>query len=66
MVIADLMFFDDPNKYRRQFDEVGYDGGDTDFPSRVEHLTECLKQLEAKVQITQIHPLVGVLTADWM
>lgn len=65
MVIADLMFFDDPNKHRQQFDKVGYDGGDTDFPSRVEYLTEFLGQLGAKVQITQIHSLVGVLTADW-
>ncbi len=65
MVIADLMFFDDPSKYRRQFDEVAYDDGDTDFPSRVEYLTECLKQLEARVRITQVHPLVGVLTVDW-
>ncbi|GAI33331.1 unnamed protein product, partial [marine sediment metagenome] len=61
MVIADLMFFDDPNKYRRQFDEVGYDGGDTDFPSRIEYLRGCLSDLRAKVHITQIHPLVGVL-----
>ncbi len=66
MVIADLMFFDDPNKYRRQFDEVGYDGGDTDFPSRVEYLTECLEQFGAKVQVARIHPLVGVIVANWV
>ena len=65
MVIADLMFFDDPNKHRQQFDKVGYDGGDTDFPSQAEYLTECLEQFGAKVQVAQIHPLVGVTTADW-
>jgi len=65
MVIADLMFFNDPNKHRQQLDKVGYDGGDTDFPCRVEYLTECLEQFGAKVQVAQVHPLVGVTTADW-
>lgn len=65
MVIADLMFFDDPNKYRRQFDEVGYDGGDTDLPSRVEYLTRCLANLGANVDVEKIHPLVGVIVANW-
>ncbi|GAH94800.1 unnamed protein product, partial [marine sediment metagenome] len=47
-------------------DEVGYDGGDTDFPSRVEYLTECLEQFGAKVQVARIHPLVGVIVANWV
>ena len=65
IVIGDLMFFEDPGRHSHQFGEVGYDGGDTDFPCRVEYLAKCLEQLGAKVHITQIHPLVGVLTADW-
>ena len=66
MVIADLMFFDDPDKYHRQFDEVGYDGGDTDFPSRVEYLTRCLANLGANVDVEKIHSLVAVIVADWV
>ncbi len=66
IVIGDLMFFQDPHKHRQQFDEIHYDGGDTDFPSRVEYLTECLDQFGAKVQVAQIHPLVGVIVADWV
>lgn len=66
MVIADLMLFDDPSEYRRQFDEVGYDGGDTDFPSRIEYLRDCLSDLGAKVQVAEIHPMVGVIVANWV
>lgn len=65
IVIADIMFFDDPNKCRDQFDAVHYDGGDTDFPSRVEYLTRCLANLGANVSVEKIHSLVGVIVADW-
>lgn len=66
IVIADIMFFDDPNKCRDQFDAVHYDGGDTDFPSRVEYLTRCLANLGANVGVEKIHCLVGVIVADWV
>jgi len=65
MVIGDLMFFEDPDGHRHQFDEVGYDGGDTDFPSGVEYLRNCLSDLDAKVRVERIHPLVGIIVADW-
>jgi ubiquinone/menaquinone biosynthesis C-methylase UbiE len=65
MVIGDIMFFDDPEKYKEIFDDIGYDGGQTDFPSRVEYLTECLHNLKAKTQVVQIHPLVGIIVADF-
>lgn len=65
IVIGDLMFFGDPDKYRHQFDEVGYDDGDTDFPSGVEYLRNCLSDLHAKVRVERIHPLVGIIVADW-
>jgi SAM-dependent methyltransferase len=65
IVIADIMFFEDPNDHRAEFDDVHYDAGDTDFPARVEYLTECLEQTGARVQVKQIHPLVGVMVADF-
>ncbi|MCK4584779.1 class I SAM-dependent methyltransferase [candidate division WOR-3 bacterium] len=65
MVIGDIMFFEDPDKFREEFDKVHYDAGYTDFPSRVEYLTECLEQVGAKVHAEQIHPLVGVIIADF-
>ena len=66
MVIGDIMFFEDPNKHREKFNEVHYDAGDTDFPSQAKYLTECLKRVGAKVSIEQIHPLVGVIIADFV
>ena len=66
MVIADIMFFEDPNEHRAEFDDVHYDAGDTDFPSRVEYLTDCLEQMGARVHVEQIHPLVGVIVADFV
>lgn len=66
MVIGDIMFFEDSNEHREEFDEVHYDAGDTDFPSRVEYLTDCLEQTGAKVHVEQIHPLVGVVVADFV
>lgn len=65
MVIGDIIFFEDPNQHRAEFDEVHYDAGDTDFPSRVEYLTDCLEQMGARVHVEQIHPLVGVIVADF-
>jgi len=65
MVIGDIMFFEDPDKFREEFDKMHYDAGYTDFPSSVEYLTECLEQVGAKVHVKQIHPLVGVIIADF-
>jgi ubiquinone/menaquinone biosynthesis C-methylase UbiE len=66
IVIGDIMFFEEPNKHIEKFNEVYYDGGDTDFPSRVEYLTECLKQAGGTTRVEQIHPLVGVIIADFV
>jgi len=66
MVIGDIMFFEDPIEHREGFDEVHYDAGDTDFPSRAEYLTDCLEQMGARVHVERIHPLVGVIVADFV
>ena len=64
-VIGDIMFFEEPHGQPEAFDEVGYDGGETDFPARAEHLIEWLEQTGAGVHLEQVHPLVGVVTADY-
>jgi len=51
------MFCDDPEEYCD-------DDGDTDFPSGVGYLTECLEHLGAKVPVEQIHPLAGVIVGS--
>ena len=65
MVIGDIMFFENPDKHRDKFDEIHYDAGDTALPSKVEYLIECLKEIGANVHVEQIHPLVGIITADF-
>jgi ubiquinone/menaquinone biosynthesis C-methylase UbiE len=65
IVIGDIVLFDVPDKHRDKFDAVHYDAGDTDFPPRVEFLIECLEQLGAKVYVEEIHPLVGIIMADF-
>lgn len=65
MVIGDIMFFEDPDRHREAYDEVGYDEGETDFPARAAHLMEWLERTGAGVHLEQVHPLVGVVTADY-
>ena len=65
IVIGDMMFFDNPNKYKDKFDEINYDRGDTDFPANVQFLIEYFEKMLAKIKVTQIHPLAGVITADF-
>lgn len=65
MVIGDIMFFGDRDSHRDRFDEAGYDAGDTDFPSHAEYLRDCLEQTGARVQVERVHPIVGVVVADF-
>ena len=65
LVIGDIIFFEDPKKHVAEFDKAGYDGGETDFPATVEFLLEHLKELGAKCKIEKVHPLVGIIIADF-
>ncbi len=66
VVIGDIMFFEDPEPYREEFEKVYYDNGDTDFPSSIDYLTTCLEELGAHIHVERIHPLVGVVRADFV
>ncbi len=65
MVIGDIMFFESPEKHDSKFEEVGYDGGEHDFPSSMEFLREALEELGANVRVERLHPLAGVMIADF-
>ena len=65
IVIGDMMFFDNPNKHKDKFDEINYDKGDTDFPATTQFLIECFEKQLAKIKVIQIHPLAGVILADF-
>ena len=45
LVIGDIMSFDNPEKYRGDFDKVNYDGGDTDFPAQTDFLIGYLEEI---------------------
>ena len=65
LVMGGLMFFDDPKNYIAEFDKAGYDGGETDFPATVEFLLKHLESLGARCQVEKLHPLAGIIIADF-
>ncbi len=63
IVIGDLMFFENPDKYKEKYDMIGYGPG-SDQPSKVEELVECFSKFDFDVVVHKLHPLVGVLAAN--
>jgi len=64
VVIGDMMFFENPKKHQDKFDEINYDGGETDFPAKAEFLVKCFKKYSSNIQVKKIHPLAGVIVID--
>ncbi len=64
IVIGDIMWFEDPETVKSDWDSVCYDSGDTDFPTSVETLSSMFLRIGARVHLTRLHPLVGVICAD--
>ena len=65
MVVGDMMFFESPETHEEKFEEVGYDGGEHDYPSTMEFLKSTLEGLGASVKVERLHPLAGILIADF-
>ena len=63
IVVGDLIWSEEPEKYRDEWENVYYDDGDTDFPADVEYLTGLFRETGARVDFTKIHPLVGIVRA---
>ncbi len=66
MVIGDIMFFEDPEAHLEKFEEAGYDGGEYDHPSTMGFLKNTLEDLGASVRVERLHPLAGVMIADFL
>lgn len=66
IVIGDLMWSEPPEKHREKWDEVYYDEGDSDFPSSVEYLRNVFVSSGAEVEYVKIHPLVGIIKAEFV
>jgi SAM-dependent methyltransferase len=60
IVVGDLMFFDDPQKYVDQYRQVGY-GPENDLPCYAEELVDLFDRSVFTVSLESIHPLAGVL-----
>lgn len=65
IVVADLMFFEQADLFKKQWEAVGYDGGLTDQPSSADFISDCLIDLGGKVKVQKLHPLIGVVTASF-
>lgn len=65
IVIGDLIFFENPSLHIDQFDEIHYDGGETDFPAYISFLERIFKKKGAVIDVDRFHPLCGVVTADF-
>lgn len=63
IIIGDLMFFESPDKYKDEFNSIGYGPG-SDQPSTVEELIGCFNDLAFNIGVHKLHPLVGVLLAS--
>ena len=63
IAIGDLMFFDDPDKYKNEYNTIGYGPG-SDQPSTVQELVGCFSKLNFSIKVHQLHPLVGVVIAN--
>ena len=64
IVIGDIMWFEDPEKIKEEWDSVCYDSGDTDFPASAEFLKEIFLRNGARVRLTRLHSLVGIICAE--
>ncbi|MBV7274740.1 MerR family transcriptional regulator [Clostridium sp. PL3] len=63
ITIGDLMFFEKPDKYKAEYDSVGY-GPTVDRPSTVEEMIDCFSKFDFDVEVHKLHPLVGILVAN--
>jgi 2-polyprenyl-3-methyl-5-hydroxy-6-metoxy-1,4-benzoquinol methylase len=65
IVIGDIIFFDEPDKFKNDFEKIGYDGGETDIPASVEFYNGILTSHNVKHEVIKVHPLAGVIRADF-
>ncbi len=65
VVMGDRIFFVDPSDDIDVLDEVDSDGGETDYPARVDFLLNILKNAGGKVESFEFHPMAGIIIADF-
>ena len=65
IVMGDVIFFTNPADHIDVFDEVDYDGGETDFPATIEFFEDMFRNLNGKIEIRELHPIAGIIVADF-
>lgn len=65
VIIGDLMWDEAPEKHKNEWDKVYYDEGESDFPSSVDYMKKILIDSGAEVKYYKIHPLVGIIKAEY-
>jgi len=65
IVVGDLIFFEDPSLHRGKFDDIHYDGGETDFPATIAFFQKLFNKYNAPILEDRFHPLCGVISADF-
>ncbi len=63
IVIGDLIFFENPDNFKDEFNTIGY-GPESDNPSTVEEMIACFTNLPFIIDVHKLHPLVGVLVTN--
>ncbi|HOI63336.1 MAG TPA: class I SAM-dependent methyltransferase [Mesotoga sp.] len=67
IVIGDIMWFDNPNNHRDEWDEVYYDDNETDHPAPIHFIREVFEKAGAdEIEMVQVHPLVGLICARFL
>jgi len=66
IVVGDIMWFDDPNMHRDNWDEVFFDNGETDHPASASYMKAIFEKAGSnEIEVLQIHPLVGLICAKF-
>ncbi len=67
IVIGDIMWFDDPSKHKDKWDNVYFEESETDHPASVSFMREVFEASGAsEIEILQVHPLVGLISATFL
>jgi len=63
LILGDLMFSDDPNKYSNLFEYVGY-GPESDTPSTVSALQVMFEKSNLKTTVRLLNPILGIIIGE--
>ncbi len=67
VVIGDIMWFDDPDRHRDDWDEVYFDDSETDHPASASYMKAIFEKAGSdEIEVLQIHPLVGLVCARFL